>query len=258
MNDWQSQLRRTAPALILLAAGFPLQAQCGQGPCAASGTEHAGTAHIADPGAETMDVVDSARQLDNLVAQLHNRNSVSRVQALEAIAASLTADNDKVNRVLRDALEDEDPMVEEAALRALMRRGEDPGLTESELQRTLGESSELARVQTAARNQDASSLKELMRNGDAVVQEAAFAELAVQDRNAAVSALKEELFDRDSLYRLQTLELFARSPYANSNAMLMPILEEASRDEDAVVKERAESLLKEKKAESEATMKSAF
>lgn len=243
MGDWQSQLRRIAPAVILGATAVALQAQCGQRPCAVSAARD----EQAPAKAESMDVVDSARRLDSLIVRLHDHKSISRVEALETIATSVTADHEKVSRALRDALEDEDPVVADAALRALVQRGEDPGRTESELQQTPGESSELARVQLAARDNDSSTLKELMRNGDAVVQEAAFASLAVQDRASAVEALREELFDRNSLYRLQTLELFVRSPYTNSNVMLL--LEEATRDEDALVKERAETLLTEKRAE---------
>jgi hypothetical protein len=253
MGDWQRQWKRVAPfvagtAVLVLAAG--LQAQCNQEPCAVAGAKHVEAAPQGmEERGQSMDRVDAARALDGLVTQLQNRSSIHRVEAVEAIAASATADPEKVNRTLRDALEDEDPVVADAALSALVRRGEDPGLTESELQRNRGEYSELARVQLAARNRDSSALKELMGNGDAVVQEAAFAELATEDPKAAVEALKEELFDRNSLYRVQTLELFVRSPYANSSATLMPVLEEASRDDDAMVKERAEAFLKEKQAE---------
>jgi len=195
---------------------------------------------------------EAASRLEELKSALRDRSSLERVRAVEEIDASNTIDAATAENLLREALDDKDPLVSEAGFRALARRGDERVrlVSESDAEEYPGPTGELAKVRFAALRQDTSDLRELMWNGDAVVQEAAFEALASSDATAAIQALRAELQDPTSLYRLQTLELFVRSPYTNSSATLTPILELASEDHDSLIQERAKQVLAEKRAES--------
>lgn len=111
-------------------------------------------------------------------------------------------------------LDDQDPLVGESALRALLARNDDQILQvrERHLTRSSGPTTELARVRLAVRSGDESALRKLMRNGGALTQESAFEALASTDTDAAVDLLKREFQDSASLYRLQTLGGRKRGP----------------------------------------------
>lgn len=248
MIRWQSPVWMFALGGFTLALSGPMEAQSNAKSGATAQAQYeqpSGALNSIDPG-------DTAARLDDLLSRLRDPASLHRVQAVEAVAASNTIDADTANRILQEALDDKDPAVAEAALRALLGRGDEQLLQvrESDLERFPGETSELARVHIAAIHQDTPDLRELMRNGNALVQETAFEALASSDTAAAVESLKGEFADATSLHRLQTLELFIRSPYTNSSATLMPILKLASEDKDPMVQQRAKQVLAEKLNES--------
>ncbi len=240
---WQSQIWKVAPPVLLLAAGCGLAAQ---GSRTDRQEPHRGVAQ-GSPAA-TVSAAGQSAKLERLMAMVRDHSSLLRVQALESIDNSATFETEAVDRIFAEALDDADPMVAEAALGALLHRGEEQVrlVRESDLLKHPGEASELVRVRIAARNQDAAALTELMRNGNAAVQASAFEALAMMDAPMAVEALRMEFLDAASLQRLQSLELFLRSPYANTSRALMPVLEAASRDEDPLVRARAKEALRER------------
>jgi HEAT repeat protein len=196
--------------------------------------------------------VDAPVAANQLVLAFHNESSLKRVSLLEQVDASTAINPEAAISLLHDSLRDDDQLVREAALRALIRRDsvQNPVLTEADVDSFQGENAELARVHFAEKNADTSRLKELMQQGDAVVQQSAFEALATTDLPGAVEALRAELRDTKSLYRLQTLQLLTTSSYTNSPNQLLPILREAAADQDPLVRDFANQTLKEKKQES--------
>jgi hypothetical protein len=237
----QSRMLRYTLPIVGLAVSCSLHAQSGS-------TAQAVAAERPVAASTSIDPVEATSQLNSLETRLSDRDSLQRVQTLQAIDASPAMSGETARRVLQNALEDKDPVVSEAALRALLNRGEEQlSLVRSvDLTRFSGETADLVRVHLAQHDQDVSALRDLMRNGDAVVQEAAFEALASSDAHAAIELLKDEFRDTDSLSRLQTLELFASSPYTNSPATLKPILEAASNDANPLIRDRAKELLEKK------------
>ncbi len=177
---------------------------------------------------------------------------------LKQIDTSPAIDQTTAVSILQNSLHDEDQMVRETALRALTSRdsAENPVLSEAEVSSFQGEDAELAKVHFAAKQGDRATLRELIKNGDAAVQEGAFEALATTDATEAVQVLHAELRDQSSLYRLQTLELFVRSSYTNSSSELLPILQEVEQDHDPLVRDYAKKILKEKKAEAASSQES--
>jgi HEAT repeat protein len=197
--------------------------------------------------------VDAPVAKNSLVLAFRNRSALRRAELLERVDSSPAFDEPAAVSLLQDALHDEDPLVREAALRALIRRDseESPVLTEADAASFQGENAELAKVHFAAKNGDSATLRELIQSGDAVVQESAFEALATTDLPGAVGVLRTELRDEKSLYRLQTLELFTRSSYTNSRDQLLPVLREMVEDQDPLVREYANQKLKEKELEAD-------
>jgi hypothetical protein len=195
--------------------------------------------------------VDAPVVANKLLLEFSDRTVLARAEVLKEIDASPAIDHTAAVSILQNSLHDEDPLVREVALRALIRRDstEDPVLSEAEVSSFQGEDAELAKVHFAAKQGDRATLRELITNGDAVVQESAFDALATNDVAEAVQVLHAELRDQRSLYRLQTLELFVRSAYTNSSSELLPVLQEAQEDKDPLVRDYAKQILKEKKAE---------
>ena len=239
---------------------FPMIALAGfcsvLSPVLAAGQKLVATANgPADAAPEHVSVIpsdtDAPGVADHLIQAFRDRSSLTRVELLEQMDASTAIHPETVISLLRDALNDDDLLVREAALRALIRRDstQNPVLSEADIAAFQGENAELAKVHMAAKNSDLAMLKDLMQNGDAVVQESAFEALSTNDLPGAVEALQAELRDRQSLYRLQTLELLARSGSTNSPAQLLPILREIAEDPDPLVKDYANQILKEKTVE---------
>jgi hypothetical protein len=199
----------------------------------------------------SLDPADTALRFDSLAETLRDRSSLERVPTLEAIAASPDIAATSVESLLLGALEDRDPLVAEAALRALLAREDADVLPalERHLAQHIGENGEWVRVELAARKNDLTALRRLLRNGDALVQERAFEALASKDADAAVELLRKSFEDPASLHRLQTLDLFVRSPYTNSPATLVPMLELASKDRDPLVRDRGRQLLTQQQVE---------
>ncbi len=195
--------------------------------------------------------VDAPVVANQLISDFRTASALNRVQLLEQVDTSPAVDPAAAVALLRDALHDEDPLVREAALRALTVRDttQAPLLSEADVEGFQGESAELARVHFAARNGDTDSLNDLMRNGDAVVQQGAFDALAATDLPRAVEALLAELRDTTSPYRLQTLQLLAGSSYAHAGEQLLPVLHELAEDTDPLVRAFAVQTLEAKSRE---------
>jgi HEAT repeat protein len=193
--------------------------------------------------------VDAPVVADHLIQAFRNRSSLHRVQLLEQIEASPAIPPETANALLQDALHDQDPLVREAALQALLRRDnvQTPVLNEADLVAFQGENAELAKVHFAARNEDTATLKDLLQHGNAVVQQSAFEALAATDLPGAIEALRTELRDTTSVYRLQTLELLTRSNTAANQ--LLPLLYEFANDTDPLVRDYARQTLKEQQKE---------
>jgi HEAT repeat protein len=196
---------------------------------------------------------DSLDVASPLAAEFRVRSAFKRAELLEQVDASPSLEQTAVVSLLQDSLYDDDPLVREVALRALIRRDSEksPVLTEAEAEAFQGENADLAKVHFAAKYGNAARLRELIQSGDAVVQESAFEALAAQDVSDAIATLRTELQDKNSLYRLQTLELLARSAYTASWDELLPILRELGQDEDPLVRDYATLMLKEKQLEAE-------
>jgi hypothetical protein len=235
-----------APTILALGIGCALGAQSGP-----DGQDLPDTSPQRSAVASSIDPVEASLQVDTLVSKFLDRSSLQRVQTLEEIDASPAIMPETLNSLMLDAMDDHDPLVAEAAVRALLARDDEQVLQvlDRHLKRYPGETMDLGRVRLAARSEDLTALRKLMRNGDALVQERAFEALAAYDTDAAVDLLKKEFEDPQSLYRLQTLELLVRSPYTNSSATLKPILELASRDSDPLIRDRGKQLLSENAAE---------
>jgi HEAT repeat protein len=198
--------------------------------------------------------VDAPVVANKLMLEFNDRAVLTRAEVLKEIDASPAIDQTTAVSILQNSLHDEDPLVRETALSALTRRdsAENPVLPEAEVSSFQGEDAELAKVHFAAKNEDRATLRELIKNGNAPIQEGAFEALATSDLPEAIEVLHAELRDQSSMYRLQTLELFVRSPYTNSSKELLPILQEFDRDRDPLVRDYAKQILKEKKAEAAA------
>jgi len=246
---WQIPICTFVPAAFLLAIGCLAGAQSNTDTRAVP--EVRNEERAASPHA--VNASEAASRVEELKSTLRDRSSLKRVQAVEEIDASITLDSATAENLLREAIDDQDARVAEAAFRALVRRSTDQLqlVPESETEKYPGPTGELAKVHFAAFHQDTAALGELMRNGDALVQEAAFEAWASRDTNAAIEGLKAELQDVMSLHRLETLELVIRSPYTNSHVTLMPILELASEDRDPRVQERAKQVLAQIRAENQ-------
>ena len=207
------------------------------------------------PIAEIPSTVDAPAAANHLIESLRDPSSLTRVQTQEQNDASTAIAPETIIATLQDSLHDSDPLVREAALRALIRRDNEqtPVLNEADVAGFQGESAELAKVHFAERNADSSTLKDLMQHGNAVVQQNAFEALASTDLSSAVEALLAEIRDTKSIYRLQTLELLTRSSYTNSSSQLLPILHELATDSDPLVRDFANQTWKEKQHESATT-----
>ena len=184
---------------------------------------------------------DAPRVADSLLTALHNRSLLTRAALLQKVDTSPAFDEAAAVAVLQDALHDQDASVRDAALRALLRRDNEaaPTLSESDVAGFQGQDADLARVHLAAKHEDTRTLRDLMLSGDAVVQESAFEAFASRDTASAVAALRSQFRDRDSLTRLQSLQLFTRSVYTSAPDELLPILQEASSDDDPLVSDFA-------------------
>jgi HEAT repeat protein len=183
----------------------------------------------------------------SLFAQFDDHSELSRTSILEEIAGYGASDEEAITTFLKEALSDEDALVSDAALRALVRQQVQSGkslLSDADLNLFGGESADLARVQIAAANRDTGGLLQLLTDGDAAVQQSALDALASIDLDGAIEALRAELDDKKSLHRQQTLELLVRSPYTSGQDFLQPTLIEASHDADPLVRESARELLK--------------
>ncbi len=189
--------------------------------------------------------MDAPVAADRLLQAFRDPSSLTRVESLEAIDDSTAIAPETIVATLQEALHDDDPLVREAALRALLRRDNEqtPVLNQADVSAFQGETAELAQIHFAAKNADSSTLKDLMRQGNAVVQQAAFEALAATDLPGAIETLRAELQNTQSLYRLQTLQLLAESVYAESSSQLMPILQEVQHDRDPLLRAYARQLL---------------
>ncbi len=174
--------------------------------------------------------VDAPVVADHLIQAFRDGSSLNRVALLEQVDESPAIHPETAVALLQEALHDEDPLVREAALQALLRRDnvQTPVLNEADLAAFQGENAELAKVHFDARNEDTAALKELLQHGNAVVQQGAFEALAATDLPGAVETLHAELRDTKSLYRLQTLQLLTRNNAAPN--LLLPILHEFAND----------------------------
>ena len=200
---------------------------------------------ISREAAEIPSRADAPLEANRLLSAFHNRAALDRVALLEEANASPALDPPAATALLREALHDRDPLVREAALRALIGRDtvENPVVSEQDARPFKGREGELARVHFAVKREDHSALRELIESGDAAVQESAFEELAGYDAASAAEVLHAELRDSHSPYRLQTLELLARSSHTNSWDQLLPTLQELSGDQDPLVSAYAQQLL---------------
>jgi hypothetical protein len=211
----------------------------------------------ADAARQPVDIIpstlDAPVAANQLLLAFRDSSSLNRVESLEQVDASPAINPEAAVSLLQEALHDQDQLVREAALRALLRRDntQNPVLNEADVAAFQGENAELARVHFAAKASDTDTLKNLMQHGDAVVQESAFEALATTDLPGAVEALHQELRDTKSLFRLQTLQLLTRSGYTNSGEKLLPILREVSEDPDPLVRDFARQTLKDKNREAE-------
>jgi hypothetical protein len=195
--------------------------------------------------------VDAPVVADHLIQAFRDGSSMNRVALLEEVDASPAIHPETAVALLQDALHDEDALVREAALQALLRRDnvQTPVLNEADLAAFQGENAELAKVHFAARNEDTATLKDLLQHGNAVVQQGAFEALAATDVPGAVETLRTELRDTKSLYRLQTLQLLTRSSITSSANQLLPILHEFANDADPLVRDFVKQTLKEQQKE---------
>lgn len=245
---WRNPIWKFAPAVVAIGISYPAGAQINSQASAAAQDLREAPASASN----SIDPTESAARLEALLSKLHNPSSLIRVQTIETIGASTTINEEAADNILRDALDDKDPRVAEAALQSLVRRGDEALslVTETDLEKHPGETSELARARIAAMHQDTAALRELMSTGDAQAQKAAFEAMASIDTAAAVDALKAELLDLSSLHRLQTLELFVQSPFSSAPSTLIPILESLREDQDPLIRERAKQVLDQKTAES--------
>jgi hypothetical protein len=246
----QRPIWHLAPFLLGAVFNCAVGAQSGQNSSTVPSPQPLPAAPATLTSPDTGDAAEHAARLDSLLAQVRDTSSLYRVQALAAIDASPAVDAETVRGLLHEMLEDRDPLVAQTALQALLRRGDEElaVIRETDLERFSGETKELAEVHLASSNRDVSALRALMKNGDAVVEQAAFEAFATNDARAAVDALMEDFRDTSSLSRLQTLELMIRSPYTNSAAVLMPVLEAASKDANPLVKATALRAIKERTA----------
>ncbi len=205
------------------------------------------------PIANIPSTTDAPVAADRLLQAFQDKSSLTRVQSLEQIDASPAIAPETIVATLLEALHDRDPLVREAALRALLHRDTEqtPVLNQADLVAFQGETAELARVHFAQKSADASTLKELMQHGTATVQQSAFEALAALDLSAAVEALRAELQDTQSIYRLQTLQLLTRNSFTLPSKELLTILQEAAADHDPLVRAFANQTLKDKQREAE-------
>lgn len=241
---------RYAPIFALLgvtAALSPLSVSAQSQPA----NDHSSADAARESIAEIPSTVDAPVAANRLIEAFRDPSSLTRVQTLEQLDASTAIAPETIVATLRDSLRDSDPLVREAALRALIRRDNEqtPVLNEADVAGFQGESAELAKIHFAARNGDSSALKSLMQHGDAVVQQEAFEALASTDLPSAVDALYAEVRDTKSIYRLQTLELLLRSSYSPASTHLLALLQELTADPDPLVREAANQTLKARRSE---------
>jgi len=218
-------------------------------------TQPAASNHPADAARQTVanipSTVDAPVAANQLTLAFRDSSSLNRVALLEQIDASPAINPETAVSLLQEALHDQDPLVREAALRALLRRDniQSPVLNEADLAAFQGENADLARVHFAAKASDSTTLKELMQHGDAVVQQSAFEALATTDLPGALEALHAELRDTTSLHRLQTLQLLTRNSLTILPGQLLSLLGEATNDNDPLVRNYARQTLKEQQKE---------
>jgi len=193
---------------------------------------------------DSLHALDPQLAVESVVADFRDHELGSRLQSLQLIDRSSTIDSQTVTSILREALLDEDTTVSDYAIGALARRTRTDSvvLVPSDLSGPDGGSQQLARVRLAAINHDLTALKEMMRKEDSVVQSAAFEALAVDDAASAAAELVSVFHDKSSLNRLQTLELLVRTRYTD-HQVLMQVLQQASADEDPLVKDYGKRVL---------------
>ena len=241
MISMKKNVSKFAPLMLMLAAS------CAAGAQTEPVNERPEVARKA-VALDALELNEHAAQLESLRSQLEDHSSLLRVQTMQTLGASITVDAETANAILQDGVEDRDPVVAEAALLAFLLRGDEQmaQVRAMDLSHFSGETRELAEVRLSSLSDDRSTLCELMKNGDAQVQQAAFDALAATDTTQAIDTLTAEFRDTTSLFRLQTLELLLRSPYTNSPAIAGALLEKARRDDDPLVQAFAVKALDEK------------
>lgn len=224
-------------ALSLAATGMTLVGQESQQAQYSNAPGH--------PATEIPSAADAPRVTSGLLQALHEPSSLTRASLVDRVDQSPAFDEITALPLLQDLLQDSDPLVRESALHALLRRDNEanPTLSERDVADVQGQEAELAKVHFAAKKDDTRTLRDLILSGDAVVQESAFNALASRDALSAVQVLHSEFLDKDSLSRLQTLQLLIRSVYTNAPADLITTLQMAASDEDPLVRDYAQSAL---------------
>jgi HEAT repeat protein len=237
--------RKLTPVGLCFALSCALLAGQKLQPVTATGVPHDSPK---EPVANIPNFDDAPATANRLVLAFRDPSALNRVELLEQVDASTAFDQPAAVSLLHESLYDEDQLVREAALRALTRRDStaNPVLGDADVAPFQGENAELARVHFAAKNEDTATLRDLIQSGDAVVQQGAFEALAATDVSGAVEALRAELRDAHSLYRLQTLDLLAGSAYTSSSNELLPTLRELTQDQDPLVRDYAKRLLRER------------
>lgn len=193
---------------------------------------------------------DPVLAFELVASDFRDRAFGTRLQSLQLMDQSVAIDNLSLTNLLREALHDEDTAVSDYALQALSRRAQNENalLASSDIVSSDATTQQLARTRLAALGHDQSNLRELMRNGDGVVQSAAFEALAASDANIAFGDLIAEFQDTTSLHRQQTLELLVRTPFVDRQ-LLGGVLQQASSDQDPLIKDFAVRALNQKNRE---------
>jgi hypothetical protein len=199
---------------------------------------------------DALNAMDPELAKQSVISNFRNHELGSRLQFLELIDRSLVIDPQTVNSLLRDALDDGDPLIRDYALRALtIRAREQPELlSSSDVPEGHGEAQQLARIHFAALRADTFTLLSFLRNGDAVVQSAALDRLAEYDSTSAIRELTNQFADQTSTNRLQTLDLLIRSPIADQSSVFR-VLEQAAHDPDPIIAAHARPVLNKRNTE---------
>jgi len=231
-------------ALVALTSALGSLLAAGQKPQPVTSNLPADAAR--QPIANIPSAVDAPVAANQLILAFRDGSALNRVALLEQVNTSAAINPEAAVSLLQEALHDQDSLVREAALLALLHRDtvQNPVLNEADIAAFQGENAELAKVHFAARASDTTTLKDLMQHGDAVVQQSAFEALAATDLPGALEALHAELRDTTSVYRLQTLQLLTRISITNSAINLLSILRDLTADPDPLVRDFANQTLK--------------